>query len=53
MPDPKIIDIHFRRSSLLSGLTSEGIEVPSIVRCDGIQVNAAAALSIQVVTLLT
>lgn len=34
-------------------VASEGIEVPSIVRCDGIQVNAAAALSIQVVTLLT
>lgn len=34
-------------------VASEGIHVPSIVRCDGIQVNTAAALSVQVVAVVT
>lgn len=33
--------------------TSEGVHVPSVVRGDGIQVNAAAALSLHMVALFT
>lgn len=34
-------------------LTSEGIYVPRVIRCDGIQVNAAASLSLQMVAGIT
>lgn len=34
-------------------LTSEGIHVSSVVRCDGVQVNAAATFPLNVVALLT
>lgn len=52
MPNPKAIGNHFQKSGLLSDLTSEGVHVPG-VRCDGVQVNTAAALSLHMVTVVT
>lgn len=34
-------------------LTSEGVNVTSIIRCDGVQVNMAATLSVQMITVIT
>lgn len=39
--------------ALKSDLTSEGMNVSSVIRCDGVQVNTAAALPLKVVTCIT
>lgn len=41
------------KNSFCANRTSEGVHVSSVVGCDGIQVNAAAALSLQMIALLT